>query len=186
MAERDKFSDFDNDLPSGPEITRPKQEEAPDEVKQLRDELKQAREQREEAIRAMLHNSGTQAPAEENTNQEPASYSDYIKSRLPDDVDEDVLSVLEPVLEAQKEFTERDMISRFGPAVSAINRQEVVKEMTRRVPGFTEDTMSEVERVHSTLPAHEQADYDTIPGVEAVTMFRRVQLKVAKSIRQEP
>lgn len=179
MAERDKFSDFDDDLgtPTIP-IAAPKEEAKkpepgpPEEIERLRRERNEANAQRHEAISAMLEGAratAAQAPAEP---QPPGE--DFLTKNLPDDVDPDVLALLRPVLKAHKEIIEQDFSDRFGPIAETVEREQNLKMIEERVPGFSKDMLPEIGALYQKLSPDEREEYDNRLGVEVLAL--RAQL----------
>ena len=175
MAQRDNFSEFDDDL-GDPTKTALKPEQKPDPVpasdyEKIKQERDEANRLRDEAIRGMLAGS-QQNQMQQQELAPPKGDDNFLKEHLPDDVDPDVLALLTPVLQAQREVIERDVQQKYGHIAETVERDENLKVIAGRVEGFSQDLLPDIKQLYDALPVQEREEYDNRLGIEILA--RRV------------
>ena len=178
--ELEAMSGFDGDeLPEQAESSDKLEGREPQggpEVNQLRQELEAARQQAREAERTRdqvlrealqsMRGGGRQQQ------QESPPEDDF------GDLDEDVQRAIRSMLQRDREAFYQQFQSQFGPLLEAVQRDQSIKEIDQRVPGFSSELMGEVEQLYNSLPDQEKELYGTRAGIEALAeRVRRQKLE---------
>jgi len=179
----DKFDEFaydlvDDDTGAQPEAER-NEEGTPktmpyDRYAEIVEERNSLRDDVRELTKALAGAAVPQVGQQRQAPGNPADGGEDGEDPL-EGLDPQVAQALRHLTESQTQHVVDSILQQFGPALEAASRSSNIEEIDRRVPGFKDGLMAEVEEEYRKLPPEEQERYSGRVGIEALANRVRIR-----------